>query len=433
VSSGFRTEERNALTRAAVISVGNELLFGETVDTNAAWLGRELGGRGIQVVRQYTVGDVEADIREALSSAMTVADLVLITGGLGPTPDDLTKAAVAGLLERDLVEDEGARADVAARFRAGGYEEIPPLSVSQYQVPQGARVLRNPEGTAPGLLLESGRVTVALFPGVPRELKAIVTGDFAPVLDDRSGAVVHHRVVHTTGIFETRLAEALEPAIGDLPSGVREGVRLAYLPDRLGVDLRLTTIGGSAAAANAHFDAWVNGVADTLAPWSFEAESGDLAEAVVTELERTGRTLAVAESCTGGLIGARITAIPGSSRVFVGGVIAYANEAKIRDLGVSAQDLERDGAVSSTVARQLATGAAQRFRTDVGIGVTGVAGPGGGSDEKPVGTVWIGVSVDGEVETFVTHFPGDRGAVRARAAQVALARVYRRLQSLDGD
>jgi len=421
------------VTRAAVISVGNELLFGETVDTNAAWLGRELGRRGIQVVRQYTVGDVEADIRETLSSAMTVADLVLITGGLGPTPDDLTKAAVAGLLERNLVEDEGARVDVAARFHAAGYAEIPQLSVSQYQVPEGARVLRNPEGTAPGLLLESGRVTVALFPGVPRELKAIVTGDFASVLDDRSGAVVHHRVVHTTGIFETRLAEALEPAIGDLPSSVREGIRLAYLPDRLGVDLRLTTTGGSAETANARFDAWLGGVAEVLAPWRFEAGSGDLAEAVVTELERTGRTLAVAESCTGGLIGARVTEIPGSSRVFVGGVIAYANEVKIRDLGVSAQDIERNGAVSSTVARQLATGAAERLGTDVGIGVTGVAGPGGGSDEKPVGTVWIGVSVDGEVETFVTHFPGDRGAVRARAAQVALARVYRRLQSLDGD
>jgi nicotinamide-nucleotide amidase len=421
------------MTRAAVITVGNELLFGETVDTNAAWLGRTLSASGIDVVRRYTVGDVEVDIQEALRGAMVGTELVLITGGLGPTPDDLTKLAVAGLCGRDLVADEGARADVAERFRAAGHDEIPALSVSQYQVPRGARVLRNPAGTAPGLLLEVGDVTVVMFPGVPGELRAIVAGDFAPVLARFAGEGLHHRLVHTTGIFESRLAETLEPAIAALRGPEGAAVRLAYLPDQLGVDLRLTIVGGSPEAAGLHFDAWLSGVAHVLDPWRFESASGDLAEALVDELRRVGRTLAVAESCTGGMIGARVTDVPGSSHVFVGGTIAYSNEVKVKQLGVSASDLQRNGAVSATVAGQLAAGVAQRFGADVGVGVTGVAGPGGGSDEKPVGTVWIGVSVDGKVETFVSRYPGDRAAVRARAAQAALARVYRLVRNLDGD
>jgi len=415
-----------------VITVGNELLFGETVDTNAAWLGRTLSASGIEVVRRYTVGDVEVDIQEALRRAMVDTELVLITGGLGPTPDDITKVAVADLCGRELVADEGLRARLAERFRAAGYDEIPALSESQYQVPRGARVLRNPAGTAPGLLLEEGNVTVVMLPGVPGELKAIVAGDFAPVMARFSGEALHHRLVHTTGIFETRLAEALEPAIEALKGPERSAIRLAYLPDQLGVDLRLTIVGGSSEAAARHCDAWLAGVGHVLDPWRFESASGDLAEAVVDELRRAGRTLAVAESCTGGLIGARVTAVPGSSRVFAGGTIAYSNDVKVHQLGVSEQDLHRDGAVSAAVASQLAAGAAQLFGADVGVGVTGVAGPGGGSDEKPVGTVWIGVSVDGDVETFVARYPGDRAGVRTRAAQAALARVYRHVRNLDG-
>ena len=307
--------------RAAIIAVGNELLFGETIDTNAAWLGQVLSARGIRVVRRFTVGDVDADIRSALAAAMQSASLVLITGGLGPTPDDRTKAAVAAHLGRALVDDDGARADVEARFRAAGYDAVPALSVGQYAVPEGARVLRNPKGTAPGLLLEEDRIRIALFPGVPRELRAIVEGDFGEVLDGLSGDRVHHRDVHTTGIFETKLAEALEPAIETLPTELREAVSVAYLPDLYGVDLRLTVRGGEARDADALFDRWMEGTADVLDPWTFEAESGDLAEAVVARLHAAGRTLAVAESCTGGLVGSRVTAVAGASRVYAHGDI----------------------------------------------------------------------------------------------------------------
>jgi nicotinamide-nucleotide amidase len=414
-------------TRAAIVTVGNELLFGETVDTNAAWLGRTLSARGIEVVRRFTVGDVDADIRDALDAAMASADLVLVTGGLGPTPDDRTKAVVAEHFGLRLVEDEGARREVEARFGSAGLDEVPPMSRGQYQVPEGAQALRNPVGTAPGLLLERDGKTVALFPGVPAELRAIVGGDFDEVLGRFAGAAVRHRVVHTTGIFETKLAEALEPAIAALPPDVREAVSLAYLPDLRGVDLRLTVRGGQASEAESRFDAWLAGVEQVLAPYRFEDGEGDVAAAVVAALRSTERTLAVAESCTGGLLGARVTAVPGASHVFLGGVIAYANEVKVRQVGVSEASLAEHGAVSEAVALQLATGVAERLGADAGVGITGVAGPGGGTETKPVGTVWIGVCVDGVAEAYRTRFPGGRAEIRERAAQSALTRLLRLL------
>jgi nicotinamide-nucleotide amidase len=418
--------------RAAIVTVGNELLFGQTVDTNAAWLGRELASRGIPVVRRYTVGDVDQDIREVLAEAVGIAELVVVTGGLGPTPDDRTKAAVAAHLERPMVVDDATRRDVEARFRAAGLDQVPTLSVGQYEVPEGARVLRNPKGTAPGLVIDAVGTTIALFPGVPRELRAIFAGDFASELDRLFGIDrerLHHRLIHTTGLFETRLAEALEERLAELPLDLREGVALAYLPDLLGVDLRLSVRSGSPEGAVERFDAWLAGVADVLEPWRFEAPSGDLAEAVVSELVGSGRTLSVAESCTGGLVGARITSVPGSSEAFEGGVIAYSNESKVQLVGVSREALDRDGAVSERVARELAARVAERFGTEAGIGVTGVAGPGGGSPEKPVGTVWIGVTLDGHTEAFLGRYAGNRDAVRARAAQSALASLYRRLRA----
>jgi nicotinamide-nucleotide amidase len=416
------------VSRAAIVSVGNELLYGQTVDTNAAWLGRVLAQRGIPVARRYTVGDVDADIREAFDAARMRADLVLVSGGLGPTPDDRTKPVLAAHLGRRLVPDEEARRDVEARFRAAGMDAVPPLSRGQYEVPEGARVLRNPKGTAPGLLLSEGDCTVVLLPGVPYELKAIVEGALLPVLDTgapREG--VHHRVVHTTGIFETKLAEALEPRLAALPEALRDGIDLAYLPDLEGVDLRFTTRAKDARTAQERLERLVEALGDVLGPWRFESEAGDMAEATVRALRRGGRTLAVGESCTGGLVSKRLTDVAGASDVFLGGVIAYSNASKVRDLGVSDEDLARHGAVSEPVARQLACGVAERFGADAGVGVTGVAGPDGGSAEKPVGTVWIGVYLDGEVGAFVSRFPGDRESVRARAAQAALAALYRRL------
>jgi len=416
---------------AALVMVGNELLYGETVDTNAAWLARSLASLGLPVVRKLTVGDVAAEIQHAVRSAMDGADLVIVSGGLGPTADDLTKPAVAELLGRRLTIHRDLLERLEAYFRSRGLAQMPALNRSQAEIPEGAHILRNPQGTAQGLALESEGRWVVMLPGVPRELRAIVDGDLRAFLEERFGGraqKVHHRVIHTTGVAESRLAELVDAA---LPVDLGP-VTLAYLPDLRGVDLRLSARGVSATEANESLAKVEQAIAPVVAPWRFEAESGNIAEALKEALAKAGKQLAVAESCTGGLLAKRITDQPGCSEIFVGGVVAYANEIKTAQLGVTPEDLARHGAVSEPVARQMARGVADRFGAAAGIGVTGIAGPGGGTPEKPVGTVWRAISLDGEVEARLLTFVGDREAIRERAAQEALAALYRRVVGAGG-
>ena len=411
---------------AALVTVGNELLYGETVDTNAAWMARSLAALGIPVVRKLTVGDVAPDIQVAVRSAMEVAELVLVSGGLGPTSDDLTKPAVAKMLGRKLQLDQELLVRLEAFFRSRGFESMPALNRTQAEIPEGAIILRNSQGTAPGLALEEDGAWVVMLPGVPRELRAIFDGDLRDFIVGRFGQrarKLHHRLIHTTGIAESKLAELVEAS---LPAETGP-VTIAYLPDLRGVDLRLTARGISAGEAATWLDRVEAAVSPAVARWRFEAESGDIVEALTTALRQAGKTVAVAESCTGGLIAKRITDRAGSSEVFVGGVIAYANDVKIAELGVSPRDLARHGAVSEPVARQMAGGVADRFGAAAGIGITGIAGPGGGTPEKPVGTVWRAISLDGEVEARLLTFVGDREAIRERAAQEALAALHRRV------
>ena len=411
---------------AALVTVGNELLHGETVDTNAAWLAKSLAGLGIPVVRKLTVGDVAGDIQVAVRSAMEVAELVLVSGGLGPTADDVTKPAVAQMLGRRLDLHEDLLERLEAYFRSRGFAAMPALNRTQAEIPEGATILRNPQGTAPGLALSENDTWVVLLPGVPRELRAIFDGELRSFIVDRYGArarKVHHRLIHTTGVAESKLAELVEAA---LPADMGP-VALAFLPDLRGVDLRLSVKGLSSGEAASWLDRIEAGIAPAVAPWRFEAESGDIVEALTAALVRAGRTVAVAESCTGGLIAKRITDRAGSSEVFVGGVVAYANDVKIAQLGVSPQDLARHGAVSESVALQMARGVADRFGAAAGIGITGIAGPGGGTPDKPVGTVWRAISLDGQAEARLLTFVGDREAIRERAAQEALAALHRRV------
>lgn len=420
--------KESAPPTAALVTVGNELLYGETVDTNAAWLSRSLASRGIHVVRKFTVGDEEMDIRDAVQAAMATGELVLVSGGLGPTPDDLTRDAVASLLGRELRFDEELYARLEERFRRRGYEKLPESNRSQAQVPEGARVLENVNGTAPGLAIEAESSLVVLLPGVPRELRGIYEGDLQDVLDHRFGQraePIRHRVLHTTGVPESRLTELVADA---LPEDTGP-VSLAFLPDVRGVDLRLTASGVSAAAADEWFARIESALEPVIGRWRFEAESGDVAEAVITSLRESGSMLAVAESCTGGLVAKRITDVAGSSDVFVGGVIAYADEVKVEMLGVPERVLRREGAVSEGVARAMAEGVAERLGASAAIGVTGVAGPGGGTEEKPVGTVWVSAALEGRVEARLLSLPGDRSAVRERAAQAALAELHKLLDS----
>jgi nicotinamide-nucleotide amidase len=414
--------------RAAVVTVGDELLLGHTVDGNAAWLGRELADLGLPVIKRYTVGDEDDAIQEAVTAALEDAELVVVTGGLGPTRDDRTRDAVAALFGMPLHVDPELLRALEARFQARGYERLPEANVTQAQVPEGARVLHNPQGTAPGLAIQREGRWVVLLPGVPREMRAILAGDLRALLLERFGERLrpaHHRTLHTTGISESELAGRVEAS---LPADLGP-VTVAFLPDLTGVDLRLTALGaGSREEAERWFDRLEEALAPAVEGHRFRAESGDLVEAVAERLLASKRRLAVAESCTGGLVAKRLTDRPGASAFFVGGVVAYADTVKLRQLGVRPATLDRDGAVSESVALEMALGVATRMGVECGVAVTGIAGPEGGSEAKPVGTVWYAASLDGHALARGERFTGDRTQVRERAAQAALAHLLRRLE-----
>ena len=412
---------------AAIVAVGDELLLGETVDTNSAWLARELTRIGIPVVRRYSVGDVPGDIQEAVAAAAARAEVVLVTGGLGPTRDDLTRDAVAELYGRALHEDPELIAALDRRFAERGFDRLPEPNRTQARVPEGARILKNRHGTAPGLGLESDGVLVALLPGVPREMRGICEEELFPWLLQRyAGRLrgIRHRLLHTSGVAESKLAELVEEVLPDDMGPVT----LAYLPDALGVDLRLTVRGLPRDAAEAALDLIEAALAPAIEPWRFHSDMGDLADTVTRAVRSLGATLAVAESCTGGMLAQRITRIAGVSDIFLGGVVAYANEAKEALLGIPSPVIERHGAVSEEVARRMAEGVVRVFGADVGVGITGIAGPGGGSDEKPVGTVWTAVTLEDRTVSHRRLFLGDREGVQARAAQDALKLLFDQLR-----
>lgn len=414
--------------RSAIVAVGEELLSGQTVDTNAAWLGRRLDELGAPVRVRYAVGDDDEAIREAVRLALRRAEIVVVTGGLGPTPDDRTKAAVAELLGRPLETDEELLARLERAFREMGYPELPPTNRSQAEVPQGAWTVPNPHGTAPGLVLEAEGGRVALLPGVPREMKGLFEGGVAEILARGFRERLRptfHRVIRTTGIAESALADEVRELLPD----ESEPVSVAFLPRVTGVDLRLTaTSVDDRDEAEHRLDEVERRLAPALARYRYESERGDLVDAVAEALLSSRRTLATAESCTGGLVAKRLTDRPGSSDYFQGGVVSYGNASKVRDLGVAEEALERHGAVSEPVVRAMSEGAIDRFGTPCALAITGIAGPGGGTDEKPVGTVWYAVTVEGRTRARRARLPGDRSDVRERSAQAALHLLLRTLE-----
>ena len=383
--------------RVELITIGDELLLGFTIDTNSAFLGRELAGLGVEIHRRTTVGDDPAAIADAVREALQRADGVITTGGLGPTSDDVTMEAVAAALGVELERNEAIVARLEEIWRSRGRsEKLPPSNLSQAMLPRGASVLPNNHGTAPGAFVErEDKRWVAVLPGVPREMREMFNGSVRDILSRRApgGTVVRSLAVRTTGVPESRLPSLL----AELADGV-DGMSLAYLPSVEGVDLRLTARGSRPAAADEALRAAARKLSARLEPYAYAEGTTDLAEVVLAACRRAGRRLAVAESCTGGMLGQRLTAIAGSSDVFAGGVIAYDNEVKIELLGV-----------------------------DVGVAITGIAGPGGGSAEKPVGTVWIAVAMPDEMVAKQLRLFGDREEVRRRAAQAALDLVRRSL------
>lgn len=390
-SASFSFPSRCRVT-AALLTVGDELLIGQVVNTNAAWLGAELTAHGLTVARVLALGDEPAAITEAVRGMLRTADVLILTGGLGPTHDDLTKRAVAEALGRRLAFHPELLAEVEAWFAARG-RRMPAANRLLAEVPEGFEPLPNPVGTAPGLWyagpvpgLEGERVVV-LLPGVPYEMQTIAREAVLPRLMARQGeSALAQKTWLTVGKGESDLAEQL----GDLSGWLSDRLRLAYLPSYGIVRLRATAFGDTAAEARMRLGAFEAFVRERLGDLIFGEGEDTLEAAVGRLLAARGLTLATAESCTGGRVADALTNVPGSSTYFVGGAVVYANEAKVHVLGVDEGVLRTHGAVSEPVALQLAEGARRRFGADVAVATTGVAGPGGGTAEKPVGTVWLG-------------------------------------------
>lgn len=408
-----------------LLTIGNELLLGQVVDTNAVELARELSAAGIRVVRRASVGDDGNSISDAVRDALARTGAVITTGGLGPTHDDITKVAVARLLDAPLEFSDEVWGHVLERYRHFGRTPAE-SNRSQAEVPRGAVVLRNRWGTAPGLWIDapmSGGGLVIMLPGVPLEMRMLLQHEVLPRLRSRAdGTVVRSRTVRTTGIAESTLAEAIgniEPEIAPLT--------LAYLPGVDGVDLRVTAWSLPAGDAEARLTAAIRELRLRAPQAVYGEDDTDLAAAVLDAARVRGLTLAVAESCTGGLVGARLTAVPGSSEVFLGGIVAYTDLIKQHSLKVPHALIAEHGAVSEAVARAMAEGVRRNFGAAITVSVTGIAGPTGGSEAKPVGTVWLATAADSGTEAVKRVFGGSRADIRARAAQAALWLMLQRM------
>lgn len=415
-----------------LITIGDELLLGFTVDTNGAHIARELATMGISIRRRASVGDVAEDIAAAVSEAIERTGSVITTGGLGPTSDDLTKPSIAALFGRRMKLDEEHVAWMEQRWLQRFQRKMPESNRAQAMIPEGATKLANKHGSAPGIWLEDehGR-WVAMLPGVPREMKGMLADTLIPRLRDRTPAtaeptVVRSRTLRTTGVAESVLADQIDPIRDQFGP-----ITLAYLPGAEGVDLRLTIRGVSSTEADESLVHATELLRAKLGRSIYGEGNADLASIVLDRCRELGYTIAVAESCTGGLLGARLTSIPGSSDVLLGGVISYANDVKVSLLGVNEGDLAKYGAVSEQVAQQMAEGVRARLGATIGISITGVAGPGGGTPEKPVGTVWIAGALPEGPRALQLKLIGDREEIRHRATQSSLELVRRSLLERD--
>ena len=405
-----------------LVTIGNELLLGFTVDTNGAEIARTLSALGVEIVRRTAVPDRSDAIAEAVKAALGRTGAVLTTGGLGPTRDDVTKTAVAGLYGMPLEFDQTVWSDIVQRFAR--VQRVPAASNrGQAEVPRGATVLRNRWGTAPGLWLEGPVGLTIMLPGVPTEMRKLLTAEVVPRLAARAtGAVVRSLLVRTTAIPESTLAERM----GEIEREI-DPLSLAYLPGVEGVDLRVTAWGMEAVDADRRLRSAADLIRERAGEPVYGEGDADLAAVVLERARRAGVSLGAAESCTGGLVGGRITEVPGSSEVFVGGVVCYADRLKTELLDVPGSLISQHGAVSEEVARAMAEGARVRLGADLTVAVTGIAGPAGGTEEKPVGTVWFAVASPGETVSKRVIFLGSRREIRERAAQTALFLLNRRL------
>lgn len=399
-----------------ILAVGTELLTPFFQDTNSLFLTAGLNGLGLPVSFKTLVGDDEEDLLRAVRTAMARSRLILIMGGLGPTEDDRTRETVARALGRKLVFQKELLVGIRGRFRRRGLA-MPPSNLKQCRVIEGAEILENPHGTAPGLWLETSRHRFALLPGPPRELRPMFEGHVLPRLAALGRGLTVRRVLRLTGLGESGMETRIKNVYEQVPGSV--SITTLAVPGDLSI--HLTYQGpGPGPEAEALLETLEAKLRRRLSPWIYSSAGWSLEEVVGRLLDEQGKTLSCAESCTGGLLGHRLTEVPGSSSYFLESAVVYSDRAKVRRLGVPASLIDRHGAVSAAVARQMAVGVRKACRADYGLSITGIAGPEGGTPRKPVGLVYIALARDGGVAVHRKCFFGGRSQVKFQSTQAAL-------------
>jgi nicotinamide-nucleotide amidase len=407
---------------AEIIAIGSELLAPDRTDTNSLWLTEQLNRLGIEVKLKTIVGDDDARLEEAIKDATRRSKVVITTGGLGPTEDDITRKITARALGRRLLLDENVLAEIKQRFQSFGVT-MPERNSRQAMVIEDAEVLPNPNGTAPGMFLEHNGTAIVLLPGPPREMQPMFSNHVVSKLEQRSGSLrVVRRMLRVAGMGESAVDEKIAPVYTKY-----ENPQTTILFNQSEIEIHLTARGRTEDEANQLLDRVVLEIEEQLGNAIFAFRGEKMEEVIGLKLAVGGYTLAVAESCTGGLLAERLTEVPGSSKYFIEGVVTYSNESKTRLLGVEPILLLEHGAVSGPVAEAMSEGMRNRAATDFALSITGIAGPDGGTEDKPVGTVFIAISSEAGTEHRRLKVPGDRNLIRWRATQAAMDLLRRRL------
>jgi nicotinamide-nucleotide amidase len=411
--------------KAEIITIGDELLIGQTIDTNSAWMGQELSSLGFDIHRKTSVHDKREDILGILSDASSRSDVVLITGGLGPTSDDITKQTLCEFFNTKLVTDHVVLGMIESMMRRRGFQ-MNDNNRRQADVPESCRVLTNAAGTAPGMLFEKESTIFVSMPGVPGEMKYIMKEHVLPELAERfTSQVIIHKNIMTYGEPEARLAEILAGFEANLP----EFIKLAYLPSYGVIKLRLTATGKSGEELSSAIAGQVRKLYEIIPGLIYGEDEETLEMTVGRLLTERNKTLGSAESCTGGYFAHKITSVPGSSAYYMGTIVAYSNDIKTGLLGVDPRLIEKEGAVSESVVKAMAEGARKLLKTDFAVATSGIAGPSGGTDEKPVGTLWIAVTHEAGTFAEKHTFSTDRSANITRFTIVALNLLRKQILS----
>jgi nicotinamide-nucleotide amidase len=410
------------MLKAEIIAVGSELLTPDRTDTNSLWLTEKLNEIGIEINAKSIIGDDEERLEKALRAGLEESDLVITTGGLGPTEDDITRQIAARAVGRELVFDEAVLEEIRKRFGQMN-REMPETNKRQAFVIAGGEVLDNPHGSAPGMYVALGGKSLVVLPGPPREMKPMFENLVLPRILEKAGKLkARRKVLKVSGMGESAVDELISPVYKEYGN-----VQTTILFNKSEIEVHLNAKAEHEEELDETLMELTSRIREKLGV-ALYAENGESLEQVVGQmLKVAGKTLAAAESCTGGLVAERLTEIPGASAYFIEGAVTYSNEAKIRTLNVPPEVLERHGAVSAETAAAMARGIRERAATDFGISVTGIAGPDGGSEEKPVGLVYLGYADEKEVKTLRIMLPGDRHLIRWRSSQAALDLLRRKM------